>query len=357
MELKELLSGLKIKADIEKVETNGTTTKIYLKLHPGARVCRIENCATEIALGTKAYNRPIIRVIPEEGLVCIELLNNKIKYVSLSEFDYLFEDNKIKEYGELPIILGKQHDGKELIVDLAQMPHLLVAGSTGSGKSALLHSIICSLIKLDNGTRLALIDPKQVEFDIYKDVKQLLYPVVNSPDEALEVLEDLIEEMDNRFELLNEASANNIKIYNSVNEYLPYFVLVVDEFADLQRAFKKEFQADICILAQKARAVGIHMILATQRPSVDVITGVIKANLPSRIALKTASAVDSRVILDCNGAEKLLGKGDALINSGNLELVRFQGAFINAAETEKLCENYKRVKAFSLIDYLKGKLS
>lgn len=342
MDIKDILSGLKIKADIKKVETNETVTKVYLALHPSAKVSRIENCATEIALGTHAYGKPIIRVIPEEGLVCIELLNNQIKKVDFSEFDPWFQFELIKEYGDLPIILGKTHDGNELVVDLAQMPHLLIAGSTGSGKSVLLHSIICSLIKSDIIMRLALIDPKQVELSVYKDTKQLLYPMVNSPEEALDLLNDLIDEMDDRFNIFKEHSANNIHVYNEIKKPLPFIVAIIDEFADLQRSFKKDFQNSVCVLVQKARAAGIHLILATQRPSVDVVTGTIKANFSSRICLKVSSAVDSRVVLDANGAEKLLGKGDAIINSGSLDMVRFQSAFADTKYIEKLCEENKR---------------
>ena len=353
MTIEEVLGGLKIKADIDRVECGDTVTRIYLRLHPGSKVCRIENCATEIALGTKSYGKPIIRVLSEEGLVCIELLNNKMQQVSFNEFDQWFNSGLIKEYGDLPIVLGKTHDGTKLVVDLSQMPHLLVAGSSGSGKSVLLHSIICSLIK-GGDIRLALIDAKQVEFQIYKDIRQLLYPVVSAPGDALDVLDDLIQEMDNRFVLLGQEAVNNIKAYNKIREPIPYIVAVLDEFSDLQRSCKKEFQSNVCILAQKARAVGIHLVLATQRPDVSVITGVVKSNFVSRIALKTASATDSRVILDLNGSERLQGKGDAIINSGNLDMVRFQSAYISASEIEKLCEANKRKMAEGFFDFLKG---
>ena len=343
--MQNILDQLKLKAEVVRMESNGTISKYYLRLRPGAKVSKIENCAMEIALGVQAYGKPLIRVIPEEGLVCIELLHSKVQKVEFNEFNPWFQFELIKEYGDLPIILGKKHDGEELVIDLAQAPHLLVAGSTGSGKSVLLHSIICSLIKSDSDVRLALIDPKQVEFQIYKDVKQLLYPIVSSPDDALEVLKDLIQEMDDRFVLLGKTGTNNIKSYNEKNK-IPYIVAILDEFADLQRSYKKEFQSDVCVLAQKGRAAGIHLILATQRPSVNVIDGTIKANFASRIALKTASAIDSRVILDCNGAERLLGKGDALINSGNLDLVRFQSAYIDMKEIEQLCSRNIRKKKF-----------
>jgi len=344
MDFKEILSGLKIKADIIKVETNGTITKVFLRLHAGAKVNRIENCATEIALGAQSYGKPIIKIIPEQGLVVIELLNHQIQKVDFSDFDPWFQFKLIDEYGTLPIILGKTHDGNELITDLSQMPHLLIAGSTGSGKSVLLHSIICSLIKSDSLVKLALIDPKQVELSVYKDVKQLLYPVVNVPEEALDMLNDLIGEMEDRFVLFNEHSVNNIKAYNELCGPISPIVLIIDEFADLQRSFKEKFQSHICTLAQQARAAGIHLILATQRPSVDIVTGTIKANFSSRICLKVSSATDSRVVLDSNGAEKLLGRGDAIINSNDLDMIRFQSAFVDNKYIEKLVQEFKRKK-------------
>ncbi|MFA5024094.1 MAG: DNA translocase FtsK [Patescibacteria group bacterium] len=354
--LEQILSGLKIKASIERVEETGTVTRYYLRLHPGAKVSKIENCTTEIALGTKSHGRPIIKVIPEQGLICIELLNKKIQQVAFSEFDPWFKFELMKEYGEIPIILGKTHSGEELVVDLAQMPHLLVAGTTGSGKSMLLHSIICSIVKSDNRIRLALIDPKRVELKPYQNIKQLMYPIVSSPSDALDILGDLIYEMDSRFVLFNKAAVNNIIEYNKKEYPIPYIVAIIDEFGDLQRENKKEFQDSVCILAQKARVVGIHLIIATQHPTVGVISGVVKANFSSRIALKTASAIDSRVILDCNGAERLLGKGDALINSGSLEMVRFQGCFLPTEEIDKICSDYLKKDTFDLWSIIKKKI-
>jgi S-DNA-T family DNA segregation ATPase FtsK/SpoIIIE len=354
MDIADILSGLKIKADIDHIEQNDTTTKVYLRLHPGAKVRKIESCSTEIALGTHSYGKPIIRVLTEEGLVCIELLNNKVKQVSFGDFDRLFTSGGIREFGELPVVLGKTHNGGELVVDLAQMPHLLVAGSSGSGKSVLLHSIICSLIRDGAGIRLALIDPKGVEFAAYQNTRQLLYPVVSLPGDALEILDDLILEMDDRFKTFTDAKVTNIVSYNQRNDPVPYIVTVIDEFADLHRMFKKEFRNSVCTLAQKARAVGIHLVIATQYPVISVISGTIKANMPSRIALKTASANDSRVIMDCNGAEKLQGKGDAIINAGSLDMVRFQAAYIGMKDIETLCSQHERPKKAGFFDWLKG---
>jgi DNA segregation ATPase FtsK/SpoIIIE, S-DNA-T family len=349
--MQTILSQLKIKADIVGVENNGTISKYYIRLHPGTKVSKIENCATEIALGVKAYSKPIIRIIPEQGLVCIELLTKQISNVNFSEFDQYF-DGRLQESGNLPMILGRTHDGLDLITDLSTMPHLLIAGTTGSGKSVLLHSILASLIKANDYTKFALIDPKQVELSYYDNISNLLYPVITDAAAAEDVLSDLVEEMEMRFKLLNKASVNNIVSYNKVaSKKLSYIVLAIDEFSDLMHASKKAFQTKLCVLAQKSRACGIHIIIATQRPSVDVITGLIKANFPARISCKVSSLIDSRVVLDRPGAEKLLGHGDALINSGGLDMVRFQCAYINTEEIQKLCNNRQRTKWSKILNY------
>ena len=280
-------------------------------------------------------------------MIRVEVSNKRIRPVNFSEFTPLFEFGLIGEYGQLPIVLGKLQGGEELVIDLAAMPHLLVAGSTGSGKSVLLHSIICSLIKSNSLVKLALIDPKRVEFGIYHDIEQLLYPIINTGEEALDVLGDLIEEMNARFALLDKVGANNIQEYNKVRDPIFYIAVILDEFADLQRSFRKGFQDYVSTLVNKARAVGIHLVLATQYPVVSVISGVVKANFASRIALKTASSNDSRVILDVNGAERLAGRGDAIINAGGLlDMVRFQTAFISRDEIEQLSNENRRKRTF-----------
>jgi len=280
-------------------------------------------------------------------MIGIEPLKGKIGLVSFNEFAPWFEYGLINEHGCLPIILGRQRNGEELIIDLAQMPHLLIAGSTGAGKSVLLHSIICSLIRSKALVKLALIDPKRIEFGVYRDITQLLYPIINTGEEALEVLGDLIEEMNDRFILLDKAGANNIQEYNKLRDPIFYIAVILDEFSDLQRNYRRDFRDYISTLANKARAVGIHLVIATQHPVVNVISGVIKANFASRIALKTASANDSRVILDINGAERLAGKGDAIISAGGLlDMVRFQTAFISRNEIEQLTNEYKRKQTF-----------
>ena len=352
--MQTILNQLKIKADVVRTENNGTMSKYYLSLHPGAKVSRIENCATEIALGLRAYGKPIIRVIPQEGLVAVELLTNPSKMVQFSELAEHFCD-KTQEMA-IPLALGKTHDGEDLLVDLSIMPHLLIAGTTGSGKSVLLHSILNSLMMVQHPIKLALIDPKKVEFSYYSNVRHLMYPVITEAEDALGVLSDLVDEMERRFRIMSKASVNTISDFNKKkpNRVVPYIVLVIDEFSDLMHSSKKVFQKKLCMLAQKSRACGIHVIMATQHPSVDVVTGLIKANFPARISCHVSSLIDSRVILGCSGAEKLLGKGDALINSVGHDMVRFQGAYLDMDEIKQQCEYYERKKLSKFINYFRG---
>jgi S-DNA-T family DNA segregation ATPase FtsK/SpoIIIE len=347
--MQQLLEQLKIKADVVNTETNGIVSKYYLRLQPGGKVRKIENCAHEIALGLKSYSIPIVRLIPEKGLVSVEILTKPQDMVGFSEIPLLGSD------GKLPIVLGRTHDGKDLVADITKMPHLLVAGTTGSGKSVLLHSIICSLVSNPKlNVKLALVDPKNVEFTYYKDLKQLMYPVINYADEAYAILSDLVEEMDRRFRMMAKKSAKDINEYNKKrSKKLPYIVLIIDEFADLMQVSKKEFQIKLSRLAQKSRACGIHIIIATQRPSVDVVTGIIKANFPARISCMVTSAINSRVVLDRNGAEKLLGKGDALICSTLYDMLRFRGAYIDQVEINEICENNKRSWLSRFINYMR----
>lgn len=347
--MQQLLEQLKIKADVISIETNGIVSKYYLKLHPGGKVKKIENCVNEIALGLKSYSIPIIRLIPEIGLVSIEILTKPQNMVNFSDI----QNSLSKSNTELPVILGRTHDGKDLVADITKMPHLLIAGTTGSGKSVLLHSIICSLI-LKSNIKLVLVDPKNVEFTYYKDLKQLMYPIINYADEAHAVMSDLVEEMDRRFKMMSKKSAKDINEYNAKrSKKLPYIVLIIDEFADLMQMSKKEFQIKLSRLAQKSRACGIHIIIATQRPSADVITGIIKANFPARISCRVTSATNSRVVLDKNGAEKLLGKGDALICSNIYDMLRFRGAYVDQLKIKKICDNSKRNWLSKFINYMR----
>jgi len=352
--MQTILNQLKIKATVVDIKSNGTISKYYLSLHPGAKVSRIENCATEIALGLKAYSKPIIRTITEKGLVCVELLTNPSKMVRFSELvDGLA--NKGQNI-DLPLALGRTHDGEDLVADLSIMPHLLIAGTTGSGKSILLHSILNSLMLVRPQVKLALIDPKKVEFSYYSDIEHLLYPVITEAEDALEALSDLVDEMENRFRSMSKASVNTISDFNrkKPSRAMPYIVLVIDEFSDLMHSSKKIFQKKLCMLAQKSRACGIHIVMATQRPSVDVVTGLVKANFPARISCHVSSLADSRVVLGCSGAEKLLGKGDALINSVGYDMVRFQGSFLETDEIKLLCEQHERGRLSKIWNYIRG---
>ena len=332
---------MKIQADVVGSETNGTLTKYYLRLRPGAKVSKIENCATEIALSLRAYSKPIIKVITEKGLVVVELLTKPAGIVLAKETMSLLAAHE----ADLPLNLGRSHDGQSLIADLSIMPHLLVAGATGSGKSVMLHSILTGLIESGRNVEFALIDPKKVELSYYKDIDRLRYDIVTDPDNALLMLDDLVDEMESRFRKLAKAAVNNINDFNDrqrPRKRMPWIVLVIDEFSDLMHTAKKAFQTKLCLLAQKSRSCGIHIILATQRPSVDVVTGLIKANFPARISCRVSSLPDSRVILGCSGAEKLLGKGDSLISSVGFDMVRFQGAYISTDSIQAICERHKR---------------
>jgi len=323
-----------------RVETNNVMTKYYLQLHPGGKVSKLERCANELALGLKAHSIPIIRLIPEEGLISVELITKKQGLVDF--FD--LQGGLMESTVEVPVILGRTSMGEELIEDLAKMPHLLVAGTTGSGKSVMLHSIICSIINSQKNIRIALVDPKNVEFSYYNQIKQLMYPVANYAEEAYDIIEDLIVEMENRFNLMSKYAVNEISKFNEKRprQALPYIVLVIDEFADLMMVSKKEFQTKLSRITQKGRSAGIHAIIGTQRPDATVVSGILKANFPSRISCKVVSAVNSRVVLDKNGAEKLLGKGDALLNSFSHDMTRFQGAYISPEDIQRVCANNER---------------
>lgn len=350
--MQTILNQLKIKAKVISCHNNGTTLKYELKMLDGERVSKLERYATEIALETKSYCKPIIKVMFEKGTVSVELLINPLKMIKFDQLKQSFD--KVKDKYNIPIILGKTHDGEDLIVDLSVMPHLLIAGTTGSGKSVLLHSILNSIMDIDN-IKLALIDPKKVELTYYSDIKNLMYPVINDSDSALDILSDLVYEMENRFIKMSKASVSNIKDLNKkYPNSMSYIVLVIDEFSDLMHTSKKEFQTKLCLLAQKSRACGIHIVIATQRPSVDVITGLIKANFPSRISCRVSSVTDSRVILNAVGAERLLGKGDSIISSIGYDMIRFQGSFIDTNEIKIRCDNHKRSMASVIMNSVIG---
>ena len=319
--LEETFASFGIRATVERAEIGPSVTKYEVKPAVGVRVNRISNLSDDLALALAAKDVRIEAPIPGKSLVGIEIPNSEIAMVTFRE---LWEQSKTDDKKFLEIPLGKAVNGSVRTFDLAKMPHLLVAGSTGSGKSVAVNGIIASILMKarPDEVKFMMVDPKMVELSVYNDIPHLLIPVVTNPRKASRALQKVVDEMENRYELFSKVGARNIAGYNAkVAEYnasqpeykqipLPLIVVIVDELADLMMVASKEVEDAIIRLGQKARAAGIHMILATQRPSVDVISGLIKANVPSRIAFAVSSGTDSRTILDENGAEKLLGRGD-----------------------------------------------
>jgi DNA segregation ATPase FtsK/SpoIIIE, S-DNA-T family len=344
--------------DIQKISaTVGPTVTLY-EIVPaaGVRISRIKNLEDDIALSLAALGIRIIAPIPGKGTVGIEVPNVKKTVVSMRSMlsSEKFQNNSFS----LPIAIGKKIDNENFIVDLTTMPHLLMAGATGQGKSVGLNAILVSLLykKHPSQIKLVLVDPKKVELSLYRHIETHFLAKLPGEEEAIitdtkkviHTLNALCIEMDNRYDLLKEAGARNIREYNEKfvkrklnpqkgHQFLPFIVLVVDEFADLIMTAGKEVEMPIARLAQLARAVGIHLIIATQRPSVNIITGTIKANFPVRIAFKVSSKIDSRTILDAGGAEQLIGKGDMLI-SYNGEITRLQCAFVDTPEVDAVCD-------------------
>lgn len=343
---------------IQKISaTVGPTVTLY-EIVPaaGVRISRIKNLEDDIALSLAALGIRIIAPIPGKGTIGIEVPNVKKTVVSMKT---LLASEKFQHNAHsLPIAVGKKIDNDNFIVDLASMPHLLMAGATGQGKSVGLNAILVSLLykKHPSQLKFVLIDPKKVELSVYRFIENHFLAklpgeedaIITDTKKVINTLNALCIEMDNRYDLLKEAGARNIKEYNEKftkrklnpqkgHQYLPFIVLVVDEFADLIMTAGKEVEMPIARLAQLARAVGIHLIIATQRPSVNIITGTIKANFPARIAFKVSSKIDSRTILDAGGAEQLIGKGDMLI-SYNGEIVRLQCAFVDTPEVERVVD-------------------
>lgn len=345
--LEETFNSFGIKATVERAEIGPSVTKYEVKPAVGVRVNRISNLADDLALALAAKDVRIEAPIPGKSLVGIEVPNSEIATVSFRE---LWEQSKTDPNKLLEVPLGKAVNGSSRSFDLARMPHLLVAGSTGSGKSVAVNGIISSILMKarPDQVKFMMIDPKMVELSVYNDIPHLLIPVVTNPRKASKALQKVVDEMENRYELFSHFGVRNIAGYNAkVEDFnaqsetkhipLPLLVVIVDELADLMMVASKEVEDAIIRLGQKARAAGIHMILATQRPSVDVISGLIKANVPSRIAFAVSSGTDSRTILDENGAEKLLGRGDMLFKPiDENHPVRLQGSFISDDDVERI---------------------
>ncbi|MDG7526540.1 DNA translocase FtsK [Streptococcus pneumoniae] len=345
--LEATFASFGIKVTVERAEIGPSVTKYEVKPAVGVRVNRISNLSDDLALALAAKDVRIEAPIPGKSLIGIEVPNSDIATVSFRE---LWEQSQTKAENFLEIPLGKAVNGTARAFDLFKMPHLLVAGSTGSGKSVAVNGIIASILMKarPDQVKFMMVDPKMVELSVYNDIPHLLIPVVTNPRKASKALQKVVDEMENRYELFAKVGVRNIagfnakvEEFNSQSEYkqipLPFIVVIVDELADLMMVASKEVEDAIIRLGQKARAAGIHMILATQRPSVDVISGLIKANVPSRVAFAVSSGTDSRTILDENGAEKLLGRGDMLFKPiDENHPVRLQGSFISDDDVERI---------------------
>ena len=342
--LQKTLYSFGVSAKVEDVSVGPAITRYELKPAEGVRVSKIANLADDIALNLAAKSIRIEAPIPGKQAVGIEIPNEETEMVHLREL--IESDLFIKQKSKLAFALGKDVAGDGVVTDIAKMPHVLIAGATGSGKSVCINTLITSIIykAKPNEVKFLMIDPKIVELSVYNDIPHLLIPVVTDAKKAEGALNWAVQEMENRYNMFASKGVKDLKSYNKeVDEKengegkLPQIVIIIDELADLMMATPKDVEAHICRLAQKARAAGMHLVIATQRPSVDVITGVIKANIPSRIAFSVSSQIDSRTILDMAGAEKLLGKGDMLFYPAGIpKPVRVQGAFVTDEEIDKI---------------------
>jgi len=370
LDIESKLDNFKVKGKVTGIMTGPVIIRFEIEPGPGIKVSRFESLADDLALLLKTASVRVISSIPGKSAVGIEIPNRKPQTVFCRE---ILESPKFtKDPKKLQVVLGKDIMGDAFVTDLTKAPHLLIAGQTGAGKSVCINVLLASILfsKTPEEVRLILVDPKVVELAMYKDIPHLLHPVVTSPEVAVQALKWLCVEMDRRYTVLANAKVRNIEGFNDKfkdselgedvpeedRKLMPFIVVVIDELADLMMTAGKEIETSIARIAQKARAVGIHLVLATQRPSVNVITGVIKANLPSRISFKVASYIDSKTILDSTGAEKLLGRGDMLFRSNdNPEPIRIHGAFLKDSEVEALacaCSNqnvnYEKIESFDL---------
>ena len=340
--LRQKLQDFEVEGRIVQVSPGPIITSYEFEPAPGVKVSRVVNLADDLALALKAASVRIVGPIPGRGTVAVEVPNDEASMVYLREIFVSAEFAESK--GRLPLALGKDVTGQAVVSDLTAMPHLLVAGATGSGKSVGLNAMICSILykATPADVRFLMIDPKRLELSVYEGIPHLLAPVVTDAREAAARLRWIVGKMDERYRLLQQRQARNIEGYNKAvgpEEKLPYWVVVVDELADLMMVSAGEVQTSLVRLAQIARAVGIHLLIATQRPSVDVVTGLIKANFPTRIAFQVASKVDSRTILDGNGAEQLLGRGDMIfVPPGANKQMRVHGAWMADDEVRSVCE-------------------
>ncbi|MFT5387437.1 MAG: S-DNA-T family DNA segregation ATPase FtsK/SpoIIIE [Candidatus Omnitrophota bacterium] len=344
--LEETLAQFGVNARVADIERGPAITRYELEPGPGVKVQKFTTLSDDIALAMKAPAVRIVAPIPGKNRVGIEVPNGTAAAVFLK--DVLSSDEFQRTKSKLTISLGKDISGKAMVADLATMPHLLIAGTTGAGKTVCVNGIIMSILlnATPDEVKFIMVDPKMVEMVQYQDIPHLLAPPVTDSKKAGAVLSWVVTEMENRYKALSKARVRNIQSYNDKGNKMPYIVVIVDELADLMLVSAKTVEAHICRLAQLSRAVGIHLILATQRPSVNVITGVIKANLPARISFKVASKIDSRTVLDMNGAESLLGRGDLLfIQPGDAKPTRGQGNFVSDDEINAVIDEIKKQRA------------
>ncbi|OGX43818.1 MAG: hypothetical protein A3H41_02600 [Omnitrophica WOR_2 bacterium RIFCSPLOWO2_02_FULL_45_28] len=341
--LEDTLLDFGVSVRVTNIERGPAITRYELEPAPGVKVQRIVSLGDDIALAMKAQSVRIVAPIPGKSRVGIEVPNSSIGAVYLKEV--LSSPEFQNAQSKLTIALGKDITGKSVVSDLAEMPHLLIAGTTGSGKTVCVNSLILSILyrATPEEAKFLMVDPKMVELSVYNGLPHLLCPVVTDARKVSNALNWVVSEMEERYKLLAKAGSRNIESYNQKEpDKLSYIIVVIDELADLMAIAANTIENAITRLAQLSRAVGIHLILATQRPSVDVITGVIKANFPARISFKVASKVDSRTVLDANGADKLLGRGDMLfMRPGEAKLIRAQGSLLRDAEIERVVEFIK----------------
>lgn len=347
VKLQETLASFGVQVKVTEAHRGPTVTRYEVQPAVGVKVSRIVNLADDLALALAAKDIRIEAPIPGKAAIGIEVPNREVAIVTLRE---VIESTDFQSaHSKLSIVLGRDISGAPIVGNLAKMPHLLVAGATGSGKSVCINGIITSILykAKPSEVKFIMIDPKMVELNVYNGIPHLLSPVVTDPKRAAYALKKVVQEMEHRYELFAKEGARNMEGYNAMmserpQPTLPYIILIIDELADLMMVAPGDVEDAICRLAQMARAAGIHLILATQRPSVDVITGVIKANIPSRIAFSVSSQMDSRTILDMGGAEKLLGRGDMLyLPMGESKPIRVQGAFLSDLEVDRVVNYVK----------------
>jgi DNA segregation ATPase FtsK/SpoIIIE, S-DNA-T family len=360
--LLDKLAMFKIEGDVVRTYTGPVVTTFEFKPAPNVKVSKILNLQDDLAMALKAQTIRIQAPIPGKDVVGIEVPNESVQTIYLREIleSEIFQNSS----SPLTMILGKDIVGKPFITDLKKLPHLLIAGTTGSGKSVGINSMILSLLYKNSpdNLKLIMIDPKMLEFSIYNDIPHLLTPVITKPAQAINALANMVSEMERRYTLMSQTKTKNIESYNEkakkeAFDPFPYIVVIIDELADLMMTSGKEVELSIARLAQMARASGIHLIVATQRPSVDVVTGLIKANLPSRISYKVGQRVDSKIILDCMGAESLLGRGDMLFTPpGSSNIVRIHAPWSSEEEIDQVVQFLKNQRPVVYdIEFLKDK--